>query len=83
MTPWAGSLPASFVDAWRNRKTLVMNGLLDGEAYGIIPGTTDNFRDFYEVEFSPGYWALGFPTATTPTSWGRIKSLYGEEPGRR
>ena len=42
----------------------------------IIPGTTESYRDYYEIEFSQGYWALGNPTPVEPTTWGRIKSLY-------
>jgi hypothetical protein len=42
----------------------------------FIPGTEYQYRDFFQIEYSPGYWALGNPTPVNPTTWGRIKSLY-------
>ena len=42
----------------------------------LIPGTTENYRDYYEIEFSPGYYALGDPTPVKPSTWGQIKRLY-------
>ena len=42
----------------------------------IIPGTSTRYDEVYEVEFSPGYWALGNPTPVEPSTWGRIKQLY-------
>ena len=44
----------------------------------FIAGTESQYRDFFEIEYSPGYWALGNPTPVTPTTWGRIKSLYSD-----
>jgi hypothetical protein len=41
-----------------------------------IPGTTDSYRDHYEVELGPGYYALGQPTPILPSTWGRVKSSY-------
>lgn len=41
----------------------------------LIPGSSFNFRDYYEIEVAPGYWALGTaPVAST--TWGRLKNLY-------
>jgi len=43
----------------------------------LIPGGGGaSYRDFYEIEFSDGYLALGDPTPVEPTTWGRIKRLY-------
>jgi len=42
----------------------------------IIPGTSTRYDEVYEVEFSPGYWALGNPTPVEASTWGRIKQLY-------
>jgi hypothetical protein len=42
----------------------------------IIPGTSANFRDFFQIEFSEGYWALGNPNPTERTTWGQLKRLY-------
>lgn len=44
----------------------------------IIPGSTANYRDHFEVQLSPGYWALGNPTPVEKTTWGRIKRFYQE-----
>jgi len=43
---------------------------------GIIPGTESRYSDFYTIEFSPGYWALGNPTPVQPSTWGKMKSHY-------
>lgn len=40
-----------------------------------IPGSSDSYRDHYQIEFAPGYWALGQAPAER-TTWGRIKQLY-------
>ena len=40
-----------------------------------IPGTSANFRDFFTIEFSPGYFALG-QVPVERTTWGNIKRLY-------
>ena len=42
----------------------------------IIPGTSTRYDEVYEVEFSPGYWALGNPAPVEPSTWGMIKQLY-------
>ena len=42
----------------------------------LIPGTPSMFSDFFRIEYSPGYWALGDPTPVTSTTWGRLKKLY-------
>ena len=44
----------------------------------FIPGTESKYADYFAIEFSPGYWALGDPTPVNPTTWGRIKSLYSD-----
>ena len=41
-----------------------------------IPGTSDSYRDHFDIEFGNGYYALGDPTPVEPATWGRIKSLY-------
>ena len=46
-----------------------------GVADELIPGTATNYRDFYEIVFSPGYDALG-PVAVKPSTWSEVKSLY-------
>jgi hypothetical protein len=48
----------------------------------LIPGTSANYRSYFEIEFSPGYFALN-GTSTRETTWGRIKKLYekGQPPG--
>jgi hypothetical protein len=43
----------------------------------LIPGTSSRYKDFFEVEFGAGYYALGNPTPVETTTWGKIKSLYG------
>ena len=43
----------------------------------LIPGTSSSYKDFFEVEFGAGYFALGNPTPVKTTTWGKIKSLYG------
>jgi hypothetical protein len=40
-----------------------------------IPGTSAKYRDFFTVEFSPGYFALG-QSPVEQTTWGKIKRLY-------
>ena len=40
-----------------------------------IPGTTASFRDYFTVEFSPGYFALG-QIPIERTTWGKIKRLF-------
>ena len=40
-----------------------------------IPGTSARFRDFFTIEFSPGYFALG-QVPVERTTWGKIKRLY-------
>jgi len=42
----------------------------------FIPGTYSKYSDYYHLEYSPGYWALGNPTPVQTTTWGKIKSLY-------
>ena len=42
----------------------------------LISGTESKYSDFFHIEYSPGYWALGNPTPVHPTTWGKIKSLY-------
>jgi len=42
----------------------------------IVGGGGANYRDHYVIEFVDGYWALG-STPVQPTTWGKIKSLYG------
>jgi len=41
-----------------------------------IPGSSAKYSDHYEIEFAPGYWALGAPTPVQPATWGSIKGLY-------
>jgi hypothetical protein len=43
---------------------------------GTIPGTSESFRDYYEIEFGPGYWALD-PAPVEPVTWGQLKTRYG------
>jgi hypothetical protein len=45
-------------------------------ADAIIPGTSAGYRDYFTVEFSPGYYALG-QSPVERTTWGKIKRLYG------
>ena len=45
----------------------------------LIPGTASKFSDFFQIEYSSGYWALGNPTPVTATTWGRLKRLYSNE----
>jgi hypothetical protein len=40
-----------------------------------IPGTAVNYRDHFQIETAPGYWALDTVPART-TTWGKIKRLY-------
>jgi hypothetical protein len=42
----------------------------------IIPGTSSSYRDYFDIEFSPGYYALG-QSPVRDTTWGKIKRLYG------
>ena len=42
-----------------------------------IPGSSDSYRDHYEIEFSPGYYALD-QSPVERTTWGKIKRLYGD-----
>lgn len=42
----------------------------------LIPGTNSPYSDYFQIEYSPGYWALGDPTPVAPTTWGKIKTLY-------
>ena len=44
----------------------------------LIPGTSSKYSDFYEIEYGPGYWALGNPSPVVPTTWGKIKTLYSK-----
>ena len=41
----------------------------------IPGGGGSTYRDHYEIEFAPGYWALG-TMPVQETTWGRIKQLY-------
>jgi hypothetical protein len=38
----------------------------------LIPGTSSNFREFFEVELGDGYWAL----PSSITSWGSLKGRF-------
>jgi hypothetical protein len=40
-----------------------------------IPGTALSYRDHYQIETAPGYWALDTVPVRT-TTWGKIKRLY-------
>jgi hypothetical protein len=42
----------------------------------LIPGTDSKYSDYFEIEYSPGYWALVDPSPINPTTWGKIKALY-------
>jgi len=42
----------------------------------VIPGTAVNYRDYFGVEFAPGYDALG-SVPTRNATWGMIKKRYG------
>jgi hypothetical protein len=42
----------------------------------VIPGTNYLYRNFFDIEYSPGYWALGNPTPVQTSTWGKIKSQY-------
>ena len=42
----------------------------------LIPGTSSKYSDYYEIEYGPGYWALGNPSPVNTTTWGKIKALY-------
>jgi len=42
----------------------------------LIPGTSNLYSEFFELEFSSGYWALGPPAPVAPNRWGQIKKLY-------
>jgi hypothetical protein len=45
--------------------------------YDVIPGTDDSrYSDYFHIEYSPGYWALGNPTPVQTSTWGKIKSQY-------
>jgi hypothetical protein len=44
----------------------------------LIPGTSSKYSDFYEIEYGPGYWALGNPSPINSVTWGKIKSLYSK-----
>lgn len=42
---------------------------------GLIPGTSESYRDYFDIEFGPGYFALG-ETPVQPTTWGDLKARY-------
>lgn len=44
-------------------------------ANAVIPGTAVNYRDYFGIEFAPGYNALS-QVPVQETTWGRIKQLY-------
>jgi len=44
----------------------------------FIPGTEYQYRDFFQIEYSPGYFALGNPIPVIPATWGKLKSLYSK-----
>ncbi len=41
-----------------------------------VPGTSSSFREFFEIEFGEGYWALGDPSPVGHMTWGQVKALY-------
>ena len=41
----------------------------------VIPGTAVNYRDYFKVEFAPGYDALG-STPTQSATWGMLKKKF-------
>ena len=41
----------------------------------LILGTSTNYRDVYEIECSPGLFALD-PVAVQGSTWSTVKSLY-------
>lgn len=43
----------------------------------VIPGSSASYRDHFDIEFGAGYYALGNPSPVEPSTWGRIKSMYG------
>ena len=45
-------------------------------ASDVIPGTEYQYRDFFEIEYSSDYWALGNPTPVQTSTWGKIKGQY-------
>jgi len=45
----------------------------------FIPGTESQYRDFFEIEYSPGYWALRDTTPVAPTTWGKLKAFYSHD----
>ena len=42
----------------------------------LIPGTNSKYSNYFEIEYSPGYWALGNPTPVQTSTWGKMKSHY-------
>lgn len=43
----------------------------------LIPNTSERYRDYFDIEFSAGYFALGDPTTPTlPQTWGGLKTRY-------
>jgi hypothetical protein len=39
----------------------------------VVPAMNGSYRDFFSLEFGPGYFALGNPTPVAPATWGGIK----------
>ena len=42
-----------------------------------LRATCHAYGEFFEIEFGPGYFSL--PVPTVPTTWGKIKRLYGNQ----
>jgi len=42
----------------------------------VIPGTSSSYRDYFDIEFGSGYFALD-TTPVEPTTWGQLKTRYG------
>jgi hypothetical protein len=42
----------------------------------VIPGTSSSYRDYFDIEFGSGYFALDTVPAE-PATWGQIKTRFG------
>jgi len=42
----------------------------------VIPGTGSSYRDYFDIEFGSGYFALD-TVPVEPATWGQIKTRYG------
>jgi hypothetical protein len=42
----------------------------------LIPGTDSKYSDYFQIEYGPGYWALGNPAPVQTSTWGKIKAQY-------